>query len=138
MPSEQPDLATPGIEVSPVTITEAELQKPVAAKLLYKQVSELIVEKQKLILKLEVEQTRREQIGLQLSQADARRQVLEEKISALSDRNSISQLIWGAMAIAIGLAIDFSKSGNWAAALLLIALIIFLGIAVYLTNLVKK
>jgi hypothetical protein len=134
MPSQPSDLTVPAIEISPMTISETEMQKPVVAKLLYKENAELTAEKQTLVLDLEAECSRREQLAAQLSQVDARRQVLEERLSTLGNRDSISQLIWGAIAIALSLAIDSAKSGNVAGALLPVALILFLLIAVYLLN----
>ena len=134
MPSQPSDLTVPAIEISPMTISETEMQKPVVAKLLYKENAELTAEKQTLVLDLEAECSRREQLAAQLSQVDARRQVLEERLSTLGNRDSISQLIWGAVAIALSLAIDSAKSGNVAGALLPVALILFLLIAVYLLN----
>jgi hypothetical protein len=136
MPSDQSDLVAPAIEVS--AITEAELQKPVVAKFLYKQYVEMKQDKQGLKFNLDAERLRREQVTTQFSQVDAKRQVLEERLSGLGNRTAISQLIWGAVAIALSLEIDSLRSGNWSGALLLTALIIVMGIAVYLVNRARK
>jgi hypothetical protein len=132
MPSQQPDPLIPLIEVS--TIKEEELRKPGVAKILYKQFAELRAANQELISSLDGERNRREQLAAQLSQVDARRQVLEERVSALGNRNAICQLIWAAMALVLGLGIDFVKSQQWTAAAFTVAVTIFLGVAAYLAN----
>src|SRR6267154_6435779 len=132
MPSQQPDPLIPQIEVS--AITEDELRKPGVSKILYKQFAELKGTNQELISALDGERSRRELLAAQLSQVDARRQVLEERVSALGNRNAICQLSWAGMALVLGLGIDFVKNQQWTGAVFSVAVIIFLGLAAYLAN----
>ncbi|MFZ0960264.1 MAG: hypothetical protein WAO35_05115 [Terriglobia bacterium] len=135
MPAEQaPQI--PQIEVSP--ITEQELQKPGASKLLYKRTAEL--EAENLAVKTEAitERIRKDQMTVQFQQADTRKQVLEERLSSLGDRNAICQLIWGAMAITLSFFIEFGRSGNWSGSILSLAALLLLGAAIYLASRVPE
>ena len=107
-------------------------------KLLYKRVAEL--EAENLALKSEVitERITKEQITVQFQGADTRKQVLEERLSSLGDRNAICQLIWGAVAIMISFCLEFARSSNWSSLILSMVALLFLGLAVYLASKVPE
>ena len=135
MPSEQP-LEIPQIEVSP--ITEQELQKPGAVKLLCKRNAELETENRNLKSEIVSERSRRDQMSTQFHEADARTQVLQERQSSLGDRNAICQLIWGALAINISFCIEFGRSRRWTDLVLSLITLALLAVAVYLANRAPK
>jgi hypothetical protein len=136
MPSEQPELIVPAIEN--LGITEAELQKPVAAKFLHRQCVEMQVEKLRLVAELTEERAGKEQLARLRYETEARRQVLEERLSSLSNRSSISQLIWGAIAVSLSLGIDFLRAYRWTELAFTVVVIAMLGVAVYLVNRTSK
>lgn len=122
----------PPIEISP--ITEQELQKIGAAKLLYRRVTELENEMIALRGQLETERARREQATTERYTIDARRQVLEQRLSSMSYRNAVSQIMWGAAAILAGLDIDFGRSRKWGDLGFSLTATVLIIVAVYLIN----
>ncbi|HKH97839.1 MAG TPA: hypothetical protein VJ999_01920 [Candidatus Sulfotelmatobacter sp.] len=123
-----------GPEIELTAITEQELLKPGAIKLLCKRNSELESDNRTLRAQLEAE------AGLsgghldRAHGAEMRCSILTERIGALGYRNAVCQTIWGAVAIVTGLAIDFAKSREWSHFGFSVAVIILLVIAVYLAS----
>lgn len=111
MPADQfPSI--PQFEIS--TITEQELQRPGVSKVIAKRCLELEAECRSHDVRLEVERRERERILIALHEADSQRQVLEARLEVLNNRDAISQLLWGAMAIVVAMMIDFGRSKHWA------------------------
>ncbi len=110
MPAEQlPSI--PQFEIS--TITEQELQKPGAGKLLVKRCMELEAECRLHLGRVESERRDRENITNDFHSADSQRQVLEARLEVLNNRDALSQLLWGVTAIVVAMLIDFGRSRQW-------------------------
>jgi hypothetical protein len=107
----QPVSSIPQFEIS--TITEQELQKPPASKMLVKRCMELEAECQQHVIRRDAERRAQEQTTKDLHTADSRCQVLEAKLALLNNRDAISQLLWGATSIIVAILIESLKSGQW-------------------------
>jgi hypothetical protein len=122
----------PQFQVS--TITEQELQRPGVGKLVVKRCMELEAECRIHLSRWDSERREREKIVIEYHRADSDRQVLQTRLDGLSHRHAISQLIWGGLAIDIGLMIDSGRTGNWGTFSLCAAMMLLLGGAEYLVH----
>lgn len=122
----------PQFQVS--TITEQELQRPVVGKLVVKRCMELESECRSHLSRWESERRERDKIVVEYHRADSDRKVLQTRLDGLSHRHAVSQLIWGGLAIDIGLMIDSGRAGHWGTFILCLAMMLLLGGAEYLVH----
>ena len=135
MPAETIAPSIPSVpEIELTAITEQELLKPGAIKLICKRNGELEGDIHSLRTQLDSEVRAGEGYLDRAYKAEMRCSVLTERIGALGYRNAVCQTIWGAVAIVTGLAIDFAKSSEWSHFGFSVAVIALLVIAVYLAS----
>jgi len=122
----------PQFQVS--VITEQELQRPGVGKLVVKRCMELESECRLHQSRCESERRERDKVVVEFHRADSDRQVFKTRLDNLNHRNAVSQLIWGGLAIDIGLMIDSGRTGHGGTFALCGAMMLLLLGAVYLVN----
>ena len=127
-------LPPPIVQIEITSITEQELLKPGAIKLLLKRLHELENEKNGLVSHIDTERALRGALSQQLHHSESCRVIAETRMETLNHRNAVCQMIWGAFAVDIGLVLDFFRSKFWMNLGLAILVAGFLLTAVYLAG----
>jgi hypothetical protein len=131
-PIEREISSVPRVEMS--ALTEEQLCKPGAVKLMFTQLSEVKIAHRATTAELQAERQRIELANTRAISSEAMCTVLRERISTMGSRRSVARLIEFVITILLAYAIDFAKADTWRSSVVFVVLSIVLGIAIFLVD----
>jgi len=132
LPVEQQVPGVPRIEIS--ALTEEQMCKPGAVKLIYSQLTETKAILSANIVELQAERQRTEMAAFRANNSDLTCGVLKERLRSTGHRHSITRLIEFVITILIAYAIDFARSRSWPNFAVFLLMSAVLGFAILLVD----